>query len=156
MKRRCESSPLREPPIEKKKKKKKKETTCGSVCDAEREVETLHAAVTGPRRRKRPRSTAEEEEEHGVTEEARNGGQRDTTHRGVKHTANGDKEMTSEEIKADDVKRTKAQYPDEDTKDDLSAFNSFQFWRSPLPALDLSLLDATSAPAPAHAEDMET
>uniref|UniRef100_A0A8B9HE92 Putative WW-binding domain-containing protein n=1 Tax=Astyanax mexicanus TaxID=7994 RepID=A0A8B9HE92_ASTMX len=27
------------------------------------------------------------------------------------------------------------------TEDQLSAFNTFQFWRTPLPELDLSLLD---------------
>lgn len=32
----------------------------------------------------------------------------------------------------------------DDNKDELCAFNSFQFWRMPLPALDLSLLDSPS------------
>ncbi|KAF5890124.1 transient receptor potential cation channel subfamily M member 6-like isoform X1 [Clarias magur] len=32
----------------------------------------------------------------------------------------------------------------DDNGDELSAFNSFQFWRTPLPALDLSLLDSPS------------
>lgn len=34
----------------------------------------------------------------------------------------------------------------DDTEDQLSAFNSFQFWRTPLPALDLSLLESPSTP----------
>lgn len=34
----------------------------------------------------------------------------------------------------------------DDIEDELCAFNSFQFWRTPLPALDLSLLDSLSAP----------
>ncbi|XP_036454627.1 uncharacterized protein C9orf40 homolog [Colossoma macropomum] len=37
---------------------------------------------------------------------------------------------------------TKAMHSDDDVSDDLlCAFNSFQFWRAPLPELDLSLLD---------------
>ncbi|KAK3514497.1 hypothetical protein QTP70_018665 [Hemibagrus guttatus] len=38
---------------------------------------------------------------------------------------------------------TKATLPD-DNEDGPCEFNSFQFWRTPLPALDLSLLDAPS------------
>lgn len=34
--------------------------------------------------------------------------------------------------------------PPADDGDELCAFNSFQFWRTPLPALDLSLLDSQS------------
>lgn len=32
----------------------------------------------------------------------------------------------------------------DDNDDELCSFNSFQFWRTPLPALDLSLLDSLS------------
>lgn len=34
------------------------------------------------------------------------------------------------------------------TDEDLTAFNSFQFWRVPLPELDLSLLETESSPGP--------
>ncbi|TSR04275.1 hypothetical protein Baya_10882 [Bagarius yarrelli] len=163
MKRRAENSSLQELHHEKKKK------TCGSVCDAESEVEAMHAvaappalfpSLIGERRRKRSRC-CEDYEEHDKTR-AQKGKTTDTTDGGKKDIVSGANEMTSEEIKADDVKRTEAQRPD-DNEDNLSAFNSFQFWRTPLPALDLSLLDATSSPELGDdssvkdgTEDMET
>ncbi|KAK3538726.1 hypothetical protein QTP86_014317, partial [Hemibagrus guttatus] len=97
-------------------------------------VDALHAAASpalfttlvGERRRKRPRC-CEDHEEHGRTEAP--GGD-------MSNDADGVMQGTEDECVSG-----KATLPD-DNEDGPCEFNSFQFWRTPLPALDLSLLDA--------------
>ncbi|KAG7318559.1 hypothetical protein KOW79_018314 [Hemibagrus wyckioides] len=162
-KRRAESSSLQESPPPPPPQKMKK-----SVCDAERELEAVHAlhaadtspalftTLVGERRRKRPRC-CEDREQLDRTEAP--GGKMSTDRENVKKEIEGECvsgkfrsasdactcEMASEESASGSKvdRRTKATLPD-DNEDELCEFNSFQFWRNPLPALDLSLLDAPS------------
>ncbi|MCJ8746710.1 hypothetical protein PDJAM_G00144820 [Pangasius djambal] len=157
-KRRAESSSLHEAPQQKK---------CRCVCDAEPELEAVHAlhaaaapralftTVIGEHRRKRPRC-CEDHEQHGRTgapghrlSNATDGVNKETgdvrvsgKFRGASGACMG--EMASEESTSGTKPEmpTKVALPDDE--DELFAFNSFQFWRTPLPALDLSLLDSPS------------
>ncbi|KAB5528335.1 hypothetical protein PHYPO_G00139080 [Pangasianodon hypophthalmus] len=155
-KRRAESSSLHEVPQKKK---------CRCVCDAEPELEAVHALHAAPRalfttvigehRRKRPRC-CEDPEQHGRTgapghrlSNATDGVNEETGDVRVSGKFRGASgacmcEMASEGSASGTKpeKRTKVMLPDDE--DELCAFNSFQFWRTPLPALDLSLLDSPS------------
>ncbi|GAA6109824.1 uncharacterized protein C9orf40 homolog [Tachysurus ichikawai] len=154
-KRRAESSSIQESPLPHPlPPQKKKKRSC--VCDAGRELEpALFTTVYGEGCRKRP-GCCEDHEQHckimapggklrNVTDDVKKETENERVSRKFRGASDAcTREMTSEESTRSNVdKRTKVMLHDEN-KDELCAFNSFQFWRTPLPALDLSLLDTPS------------
>ncbi|KAF7687619.1 serine/threonine-protein phosphatase 4 regulatory subunit 1 [Silurus meridionalis] len=112
----------------------------------------LFSAPVGEGRRKRPRYC--EDHANGVNAADVRASGKFVCTRG---TASGESACGSrQEVHAN------VTHPD-DIEDDLCAFNSFQFWRTPLPQLDLSLLDSPytaelteDSSSKEATEDMET
>ncbi|KAI5625266.1 hypothetical protein C0J50_15125 [Silurus asotus] len=86
----------------------------------------IFTAPVGEGRRKRPRYC--EDHANGVNAADVRASGKFVCTRG---TASGESACGSKQVTRPD-----------DIEDDLCAFNSFQFWRTPLPQLDLSLLDS--------------
>lgn len=146
---------------------------CRSVCDAEPELEPVHAlevehalhaasppalftTVIGERCRKRPRCCEDHEQRDrtGTPEDSlsnvTDSVNKETGDVSVSVNFRGASgsctcEMASKKRASGSKpeERAKVTRPD-DNDDELCSFNSFQFWRTPLPALDLSLLDSPS------------
>ncbi|KAK2845806.1 hypothetical protein Q7C36_010660 [Tachysurus vachellii] len=152
-KRRAESSSIQESPLPLHPPQKKKRS---GVCDAGRELEpALFTTVYREGCRKRPGCCEDHEQRckivapggklSNVTDDVKKETENERVSRKFRGACDAcTREMTSEESTRSNVdKRTKVTLHDEN-KDELCAFNSFQFWRTPLPALDLSLLDTPS------------